>query len=212
MQATDRGNGFLLGVTVFLSAGAALAVEIVAARVMAPVVGMSLYTWTAVIAVVLAGLSIGHWAAGRLYPDTLAAGRGDAVIAGSLGLAALTTIAAAFLRLLALDVVDAFGGVGIPSIIALSALLFFAPSFFAGIVAPAATALALAGDGADSGRVIGRMFALGAAGSILGTMTAGYVLLSWVGSFRSLLLIAALYGILAAAHWLSRARMLGPAS
>ena len=212
MQAGDRGNNFLLGVTVFLSAAAALAVEIVAARVMAPVVGMSLYTWTAVIAVVLAGLSIGHWAAGRLYPDALTPGRGDAVIAGSLGLAALSTIAAAYLRLLALDVVDGLGGVSIASIIALSVLLFFAPSFFVGIVAPASTTLALARDGVDRGRVIGRMFALGAAGSILGTMTAGYVLLSWVGSFRSLLLIAAVYGTLAAAHWLARFRILGAAS
>ena len=212
MHATDRGNGFLLGVTVFLSAGAALAVEIVAARVMAPVVGMSLYTWTAVIAVVLAGLSIGHWAAGRLYPDARVPGRGDAVIAGSLALAALSTVAAAYLRLLALDVVDTFGGAGIPSIIALSVLLFFAPSFFAGIVAPAATTLAISGDGVDRGRVIGRMFALGAAGSILGTMMAGYVLLSWVGSFHSLLLIAGVYGVLAAAHWLARSRTLGDAS
>jgi hypothetical protein len=50
------------------------------------------------------------------------------------------------------------------------------------------------------------MFALGAAGSILGTMLAGYVLLSWVGSFRSLLLIAGVYGVLAVLHWLARAR------
>jgi fumarate reductase subunit C len=211
MQARDRGVGFLLGATVFLSAAAALAVEIVAARVMAPVVGMSLYTWTAVIAVVLAGLSIGHWAAGRLYPDALVPGRGDAVIAGSLGLAATTTVAAAFLGFLAIDVVDALGGVGIPSIVALSTLLFFAPSFFAGIVAPTATTLALADDGTDRGRVIGRMFALGAAGSILGTMMAGFVLLSWVGSFHSLLLIAALYGALAMLHWLARTRLTGGA-
>jgi MFS family permease len=211
MHSGDRGNGFLLGLTVFLSAGAALAVEIVAARIMAPVVGMSLYTWTAVIAVVLAGLSIGHWAAGRLYADAVVPGRGDAVIAGALALAAVTTIAAAYLRLLAHDVVDGLGGVGIPSIVGLSVLLFFAPSFFAGIVAPAATTLAMAGKDAERGRVIGRMFALGVAGSILGTMMAGYVLLSWVGSFRSLLLIAGVYGVLVILHWLARARTIATA-
>jgi hypothetical protein len=155
MHSGDRGNGFLLGLTVFLSAGAALAVEIVAARIMAPVVGMSLYTWTAVIAVVLAGLSIGHWAAGRLYADAVVPGRGDMVIAAALALAAVTTVAAAYLRLLAHDVVDGLGGVGIPSIVGLSVLLFFAPSFFAGIVAPAATTLAISGKDAARGRVIG---------------------------------------------------------
>jgi hypothetical protein len=135
----------------------------------------------------------------------------DAVIAGALALAAVTTIAAAYLRLLAHDVVDGLGGVGIPSIVGLSVLLFFAPSFFAGIVAPAATTLAMAGKDAERGRVIGRMFALGVAGSILGTMMAGYVLLSWVGSFRSLLLIAGVYGVLATLHWLARARTIATA-
>ncbi len=208
MQSHDKGNGILLGITVFLSAGAALAVEIVAARIMAPVVGMSLHTWTVVIAVVLAGLSIGHWVAGRLYTGPEVPGRGDLVIAGALALAAVTTGAAAYLRFAAFDIVDGLGGVGALSIVAIATLLFFAPSFFAGIVAPAATTLALADEGADRGRVIGRMFALGAAGSILGTMIAGYVLLSFIGSFHSLLLIAGTYGLLAVLHWASRSRTL----
>ena len=38
-----------------------MVVEIVAGRMIAPYVGMSLYTWTAIIAVVLAGFSIGNW-------------------------------------------------------------------------------------------------------------------------------------------------------
>ena len=41
-------------------------VEIVAGRMIAPYVGMSLYTWTAIIAVVLAGFSVGHWWGGRI--------------------------------------------------------------------------------------------------------------------------------------------------
>lgn len=203
---TDGRHRFLLGVTVFMTAGCALAVEIVAARILAPVVGMSLYTWSSVIAVVLAGLSIGHWAAGRLLDDTSIAGRGDRVIAGALALAGITTVVAALLRSIAVDVVGGLGGVGIVSIAALSILLFFAPSFFAGIVAPAATAVAIEGRDADRGRVIGRMFALGAAGGILGTMTAGFILLSWIGSFRSLVLIATLYGGLAILHWRASSR------
>ena len=206
MSVTEGRNSFLLGLTVFMTAAGVLAVEIVAARIMAPVVGMSLYTWTSIIAVVLAGLSIGHWAAGRLLGDAPVTGRGDKVIAGALALACVTTAAAAALRSVAGDLVSGLGGVGIPSIVILSALLFFAPSFFAGIVAPAATAVAIEGEDARRGRVIGRMFALGAAGSIFGTMTAGYVLLSWVGSFRSLLLVATVYGVFAVLHWRAGSR------
>jgi len=104
--------------------------------------------------------------------------------------------------------VDGLGGVGVASIIVLATLMFFTPSFFAGIVAPAATTLALSDDGVDRGRVIGRMFALGAAGSILGTLLAGFVLLSLVGSFKSLLLIASVYFLMAIAHWATRAKLL----
>jgi hypothetical protein len=55
----------LVGLQGVVSA-ASLVVEIVAGRMLAPHVGMSLYTWTAVIAVVLAGFSVGHWWGGRL--------------------------------------------------------------------------------------------------------------------------------------------------
>src|SRR3546814_20777336 len=47
-------------------AAASLVVEIVAGRMLAPYLGMSLYTWTVVIAVVLAGFSLGHCAGGSL--------------------------------------------------------------------------------------------------------------------------------------------------
>ena len=40
--------------------------EITAGRLLAPYVGMSLYSWTAIIAVVLAGLSLGNWCGGYL--------------------------------------------------------------------------------------------------------------------------------------------------
>ncbi len=53
----------LLSVQAIVSA-ASLVVEIVAGRMLAPYVGMSLYTWTSVIAVVLAGFSVGHWLGG----------------------------------------------------------------------------------------------------------------------------------------------------
>ena len=44
--------------TVFASS--ALVLEVVAGRLIAPYVGMSLYTWTAIIGVILAGLSLGN--------------------------------------------------------------------------------------------------------------------------------------------------------
>ena len=41
-------------------------IEIVAGRLLAPTIGVSLYTWTSIIGVVLAGISIGNYLGGRV--------------------------------------------------------------------------------------------------------------------------------------------------
>ena len=50
--------------TVFVSSALLLVLEIVAGRLIAPYVGVSLYTWTSIIGVILAGLSLGNWIGG----------------------------------------------------------------------------------------------------------------------------------------------------
>ena len=54
-MGNSRGRQAFYGAAVFLSSAGGLVLEIVAGRLLAPYVGMSLYTWTAIIAVVLAG-------------------------------------------------------------------------------------------------------------------------------------------------------------
>ena len=56
----------LYGVVVFLSAAVLLVLEIAAGRLLAPYIGVSLYTWTSIIGIILAGLSLGHWVGGKL--------------------------------------------------------------------------------------------------------------------------------------------------
>lgn len=70
MTFTDNEEQRLPSVAVLVGvqavvAAASLVVEIVAGRMLAPYVGMSLYTWTSVIAVALAGFSAGHWVGRR---------------------------------------------------------------------------------------------------------------------------------------------------
>src|SRR6187200_1650573 len=50
----------------FVGSACLLILEIVAGRLLAPLLGVSLYTWTAVIGVVLAGVSLGNYLGGRL--------------------------------------------------------------------------------------------------------------------------------------------------
>jgi len=48
----------------FISSACTLVIEIIAGRIMAPYIGVSLYTWTSVIGVVLAGMSVGNFVGG----------------------------------------------------------------------------------------------------------------------------------------------------
>src|SRR4030095_10761990 len=68
----DRPAGIASGVpqaaaaiVVFIAAAAVLMLEILAARLMAPYVGVSLNTYTGIIGTVLAGIAAGTWAGGR---------------------------------------------------------------------------------------------------------------------------------------------------
>lgn len=196
MTGEARGGGWLLGAGVALSSAGSMALEIVAGRMLAPYVGMSLYSWTAVIAVVLAGLSIGHWIGGLRADAARRPGMEAAfwlalsAIGAGLSLLLLTSLGPSAARTLG----------PIPAILALTSALFFLPSLTVGVVSPILTSMAVAEAGPErAGRTLGTMYALNAAGAILGTLAAGFLLISWIGSARSVIAIAALYLILAAA-------------
>lgn len=183
---------------------ASLVVEIVAGRMLAPYVGMSLYTWTSVIAVVLAGFSVGHWIGGRLAESP----RGLALTGWGLVAAALTTaLAGLALRASAPWLTQIGSPVG--AITALTLAAFFLPSLFAGIPAPVLTQVSLAAP-QGQGRALGAMFAAGAVGAIAGTLMAGFVFISWLGSAWTLATVTAVY-LCAAALCLWLARRLRPA-
>ncbi|MFA5251569.1 MAG: fused MFS/spermidine synthase, partial [Phycisphaerae bacterium] len=57
---------FIPSATVFLSSACIMVLELVAGRLIARHLGSSLYTWTSVIGVVLAGITIGNYLGGRI--------------------------------------------------------------------------------------------------------------------------------------------------
>ncbi len=169
---------------------ASLVVEIVAGRMLAPYVGMSLYTWTAIIAVVLAGFSAGHWWGGRL------AGRSTAEAMRKmgwilLGAALLTALALPLLRLIAEPVLSAVSH-PLWAITLLCTGVFFLPSLLAGVPAPVLAQIGTR-NAADSGRALGALFAAGAIGAIAGTLLAGFVFISLLGTALTLALVTLCY-------------------
>ncbi|MEQ8824576.1 MAG: fused MFS/spermidine synthase [Filomicrobium sp.] len=194
-----------------LSAACGLVVEIVAGRMIAPYLGMSLYTWTAIIAVVLAGFSAGHWVGGWLAakpPQTARRG-----VALSLFLAGLTALLSLILLRTFSGPIISLGLAPVPTILILTTILFFLPSFFVGIPSPALTKLAIDEKPERMGQLLGAFYAIGAFGSILGTLAAGYIFISYFGTIRTILTCAALYFVMAATlfledRWRTRQPML----
>ncbi|SIN82428.1 fused MFS/spermidine synthase [Vannielia litorea] len=171
---------------------ASLVVEIVAGRMIAPYVGMSLYTWTSIIAVVLAGFSVGHWIGGRVAAretDRALAWCGWAMVA-----AAVCTAAASMVLVGVAGPVLATFSHPLAGITVITSLAFFLPSLFAGVPAPILAVVAMRGRNASEA-ALGAMFAAGAVGAIGGTLLAGFLFISWLGSALTLALIASFYAV-----------------
>src|SRR5687767_15281343 len=85
---------------VFMSSLCTLTLEIVAGRILAPFIGVSLFTWTSIIGVVLAGISLGNYLGGVLA-DRLGSRRTLGLILLAGGLASLVVLPLATMDLTA---------------------------------------------------------------------------------------------------------------
>ncbi|MDH3279991.1 MAG: fused MFS/spermidine synthase [Gammaproteobacteria bacterium] len=200
------GTLFWYGTTVFLSSAFLLVLEIVAGRLLAPYVGVSLYTWTSIIGVILAGLSLGNWLGGRIADR----GAGEVAVGVTLAVAAAACFAILALLMLVARPLQAMELSLLKTSFVYVAALFFLPAVLLGVVTPLLTTLALRLD-VRTGRVVGRMHALAALGSITGTFTTGYWLVQTVGS-KTIIIATAIALVLLALPYLRDFRFKGGAA
>ncbi len=162
-------------VIVFIASFCTLVIELVAGRIMAPYVGVSLYTWTSIIGVVLAGISIGAFLGGLLadrYPRSSTLGWLLLLSGlGALSISPLTNLigAAQFHTPLMIR------------ILLITMLIFFIPSCLLGMISPIVVKLTLK-NLQKTGNVVGKIYAFSTLGSILGTFATGFFLISWMGT------------------------------
>jgi len=203
-QSRTRWRLALYGFTIFLSSGALLVLEMVASRLLAPYIGVSLYTWTSIIGVILAGLSIGNWIGG-VWADRRGDERSAALVL--IAAAAYCLLSLALLSVVANRVVA--GGFSLlTSSFVLTTVLFFVPALLLGIVTPLLTTLALQLD-SRTGHIVGSLHALAAVGSIAGTFAAGYWLIQYFGTYQVVIATAALLFTLALPLLRRRAAVIG---
>ena len=186
------------GLAVFLSSAILLVLEITAGRLIAPYVGVTIYSWTSIIGVILAGLSLGNWLGGR-WADRGADERSTGI---ALALAAVFSLLSLLTLTLIAPLLQASRLDLISSSFIYVLCLFFLPALLLGIPTPLLTTLALRLDG-RTGHIVGRMHALAALGSILGTFVTGFLLIQYFGS-RSVIVIASLILFLLAIPFLYR--------
>ena len=171
-----------------LAGGCVMTLELVAGRLVAPSLGVSLYTWTGVIGAVLTGMSLGSLCGGWLADR-----RADRPLLGWL-LAAAGTLTAAILplqdRLLSLPLLHRLPP--LPGIFLPLLLLFGVPAFAMAAITPLVYRLALAGRG-RVGSIVGRLTAAGSLGSVAGTYATGFWLIPAFGTHRLVLGIAAVF-------------------
>jgi MFS family permease len=153
---------------VFIAAGSVLVLEILAVRLLAPYVGLTLETTTSIIGAVLAGIALGAALGGRLADRT----NPRRLVVGLL-------IGGGLLALLTLPIVRALGppaqGGGNAAAIGVTFAALVPVAAVLSAVSPTVARLQLR-DLHASGTVVGRLSAWATAGALVGTFGTGFVL------------------------------------
>ncbi len=185
--------------TAFISSFCVMVIELIAARILAPYIGVSLYTWTSIIGVILAGIALGNYLGGKVadrYPSPL-------VLSAIFLVGGLLTISILPATKLVTSA-DWFDNLPMMLNFTLTTgFIFFLPSIVLSMVSPMVIKLTLA-DVGQTGGIVGTIYAFSTAGAILGTFMTGFYFILWFGTRTTVWLVAAvliLMGIIVWASW-----------
>ncbi len=174
-----------LYVVSFVGGAAVLALEILGTRVLGPFYGVSLFLWSALIAITLAALSLGYALGGRWADSNAKLHHLGILFAG----AGLWSLAIPLLKYPVLAVSEPLGLRG--AVLTASFILFFPPLTLLGMVSPymiklRATSLETVG------RSAGNLYAISTIGSVASALVTGFILIPNIGVNRLLVCIAGL--------------------
>ena len=171
----------LAAALVFVAAGAVLMLEILAVRLLAPYVGLTLETTTSIIGAALAGIAVGAAVGGYLADRT-----NTRVLIVSL------FVSGGLLSLLTVPIVHWLGpgarGDGDAAALGITVIALVPAAAVLSAVSPAVAHLQLH-DLSASGTVVGRLSAWATAGALVGTFGTGFVLVPVMAINTAVLLI-----------------------
>jgi spermidine synthase len=153
---------------VFGASASVLVVELVALRLLAPYLGLTLETSTLVIGVALAAIAMGSWTGGRVA-DVMPPRRALGPLLAVSGVAVAATPFA----------VRTAGSIADGALTFVAALSIIVPGTLLAAVTPMVTKMRLTSL-KETGTVVGQLSGIGTAGAIAGTVITGFVLISRV--------------------------------
>lgn len=190
-ESDVSGWRFTPHLIIFISSACIMVIELVAGRLIARHLGSSLYTWTSIIAVILAGMSVGNYIGGRMADRW----RERSLLGWLFMLAsALCLVTLLLNNIFASD--SPLKGLNWPLRTFITVLvIFLLPALALGTISPVTAKMALVRT-EQIGATIGSVYAWGAAGSILGTLATGFFLIAWLGSKGVVLSVSLMLAII----------------
>lgn len=165
-------QSFILA-SVFFTGMAVLIIEILATRILAPYFGNSIYTFSSVISIVLLALSLGYYIGGRLSDWNLSL----ILFYIFIFISGFSVIVLHSLIILLLPKIS-YQLDMITGPLIMSLLLFFLPALLLGLLSPYAIRLLQTNESAThQGKIIGRVFFVSTIGSIIGSLSTGFILI-----------------------------------
>lgn len=196
MNKSKKSSILKPAATVFFSSACIMIIELVAGRLIARHLGSSLYTWTSVIGVVLAGITIGNYLGGRIA-DRFNVQKALSVI---FGISSIACVVIVVLNNLVPNLVWLWQFGLVFRVFSNVTLIFLVPSTLLGMISPVVAKMAI-DRGLPVGRTVGDIYAWGAAGSIAGTFLAGFYLISAMGTVAIIWTISACLLAAAILYW-----------
>lgn len=173
----------LLLTTVCITGAAVLILEIFAIRLLSPHFGTSMFVLSSVLTVVLLALALGYFFGGRIadrYPHPV-------FLYGIIALSGLALITSYALAKLFLPYAPALFSITSGPLV-LACIFFFLPAFLLGTDSPFVIKLLTSNEStATAGATTGSVFFWSTLGSIVGSLSAGFLFIPFVGIERTLI-------------------------